>query len=56
MYISKKDFENIYTAYFIMTDFLCNFDNAVTDEEDELIIDGQKRLIEILRNENRKKG
>lgn len=56
MYISKKDFEMIYTAYFIMTDFICNFDNAVTDEEDTLIIDGQKRLIEIMRNENRKKG
>lgn len=56
MYISKKDFEIIYTAYFIMTGFLCDFDNAVTDEEDTLIIDGQKRLIEIMRNENRKKG
>lgn len=56
MYINRKDFEKIYTAYFIMTDFLADFDNPVTEEEDDLIIDGQKKLIEILRNENRKKG
>lgn len=56
MYINRKDFEKIYTAYFIMTDFMADFDNPVTEEEDDLIIDGQKKLIEILRNENRKKG
>lgn len=56
MYISKKDFELIYNSYFIMTDFLSCFDNPVSEEEDELIIDGQKKLIEILRKENLKKG
>ena len=56
MYINRKDFEKIYTAYFIMTDFLADFDNPVTEEEDDLIIEGQKKLIEILRSENRKKG
>jgi len=56
MYINKKDFETIYNAYFIMTDFMCNFDDPVTDEEDSLIIDGQKKLIEILRKENIKRG
>ncbi len=56
MYINRKDFEKIYTAYFIMTDFLADFDNPVTEEEDDLIIEGQKKLIEILRNENRNKG
>lgn len=54
MYINKKDFEKIYTAYFIMTSFIADFDNVFTEDEDELIIEGQKKLIEIMRNENRK--
>ena len=54
MYINRKDFEKIYTAYFIMTSFIADFDNVFTEEEDSLIIDGQKKLIEIMRKESRK--
>ena len=54
MYIKKRDFEKIYTAYFIMTSFIADFDNVFTEDEDSLIIDGQKRLIEIMREEQRK--
>lgn len=55
MYISRKDFELIYESYFIMTGVLADFDNLLTDSEDELIIDGQKKLIDLLQKENRKK-
>lgn len=55
MYISRKDFELIYESYFIMTGVLADFDNLLTDKEDELVIDGQKKLIDILRKENLKK-
>lgn len=54
MYIKKRDFEKIYTAYFIMTSFVADFDNVFTEDEDSLIIDGQKKLIEIMREEQRK--
>ena len=54
MYINRNDFEKIYTAYFIMTSFIADFDNVFTEDEDELIIEGQKKLIEIMRNENSK--
>ena len=55
MYISKKDFELIYESYFIMTGILADFDNLLTDEEDEQVIDGQRKLLEIMRKENIKK-
>lgn len=35
MYISKKDFNLIYSAYFTMTEVLADFDDIMTDEEDE---------------------
>ena len=56
MYISKKDFELIYESYFIMTGILADFDNILTDEEDEQVIDGQRKLLEIMRKENIKKS
>jgi len=54
MNINKNDYINIYKAYFIMTGILADFDGVLSDEEDEQIINGQKRLIEILREENRR--
>ena len=54
MYINRKDFELIYNSYFIMTGVLADFDGVLSDEEDTQVIDGQKKLIEIMRKENRK--
>ena len=51
MYISKKDFNLIYSAYFTMTEVLADFDDIMTEEEDEEVINGQKKLIEIARKE-----
>ena len=56
MYISKKDFNLIYSAYFIMTEVLADFDDIMTDEEDEEVINGQKKLIELARKEALKRG
>ena len=52
MYISKKDFEKVYSAYFIMTEVLADFDDIMTEEEDTEVIDGQKILINIARKES----